>query len=191
MNHAFLYTIAVTALGAATVCGCASRPQTSPVAATVTPPTATTTRLPQDPMIDAYVGAMRADLSDGKIQIIGRVMSLSNDEAKVFWPIYQEYESELFELGDQRVELIRRFAATQRAGKLAQREAAELVEGYFKFEQQRLDLLKKYQGAIATALSPTRAAQFTQIEHRVGTIVELSIAAEMPLIQASPGVPSR
>jgi hypothetical protein len=142
-------------------------------------------------VIDAYVDAMRADLSDGKIQIIGSVMSLSNDEAKVFWPLYQEYESELFELGDQRVELIRRFAATQRAGKLEQREAAELVEGYFKFEQQRLDLLKKYQGAIATALSPTRAAQFTQIEHRVGTIVELSIAAEMPLIQASPGVPSR
>ena len=128
---------------------------------------------------------MRADLSDGKIRIINKVMNLSNDEAKVFWPIYQEYESELFDLGDQRVELIRRFAAAQNSGKLESRDATELADAYFKFEQQQIDLQKQYHGIIAKELSPVRAAQFAQIEHRVGTIVDLSIAAELPLIQAA------
>src|SRR3954470_1689856 len=130
MKTLFLNTIIMT-LGAAILCGCAS--ESHKTVATAPMPT---TRLPRDPKIDAYVGAMRADLSDGKIQIIGSVMKLSADEAEVFWPIYQEYESELFELGDQRVDLIRRFAAAQEAGKLEQAEATELADGYFKFEQQ-------------------------------------------------------
>src|SRR4051812_41810646 len=108
MKTRLLNTIIMT-LGAAILCGCAS--ESHKTAATA--PTPPTTRLPRDPVIDAYVGAMRADLSDGKIQIINSVMKLSNDEAKKFWPIYQDYESESFELGDQRVDLIRRFAAAQ------------------------------------------------------------------------------
>ena len=182
MKASYLNTIVMTVLGAAMFCGCASDSQKSSTAAAAP----TQTRLPRDPVIDAYVGAMRADLSDGKIQIIGSVMNLGNEEAKVFWPIYQDYESELFDLGDQRVDLIRRFAAAQRSGKLEQSEATELANGYFKFEEQRLELLKKYHGIIAKELSPVRAAQFTQIEHRVGTIIDLSSAAGLPLIQTQP-----
>ena len=50
--------------------------------------------------VNKYVEAMRQDLSRGKVEIINRVMQLSAAESKVFWPIYQEYESELFELGE-------------------------------------------------------------------------------------------
>ena len=35
----------------------------------------------------------------------------------------------------------------------------------------------------AKLLSPVRAAQFAQIEHRVGTVIDLVIAAHLPLIQ--------
>jgi hypothetical protein len=145
--------------------------------------------VPPDPVLDIYVNAMRADLSDGKVKLVERVMKLGGDEANVFWPAYVDYESELFELGDQRVEVIRRFAAAQRSGKLEPRDAAELADGYFKVERQRLDLLKKYHDLLAKDLSPVRAAQFTQIEHRVGTVVDLMIAAELPLIRSAAEAP--
>jgi hypothetical protein len=140
--------------------------------------------LPQSDLVDKYVHSLRADLSRGKVQIFNDVMKLSASESATFWPIYQDYESELFDLGDKRVELIRRFAADQRDGKLSSDEAASLASGYFDFESQRVALLKKYYDIIAKDLSPVRAAQFTQIEHRVGTVVDLMIAAEMPLIRA-------
>ena len=41
---------------------------------------------------------MRDDLSRGKVEIITDVMHLNANEAKVFWPIYQDYETELFAL---------------------------------------------------------------------------------------------
>src|SRR5215212_2127769 len=80
--------------------GSSKSAQTAIVAAAKMEP-APSARIPRDPVLDAYVGSMRADLSCGKVHIIGGVMNLGNDEAKVFWPIYQDYESELFELGDR------------------------------------------------------------------------------------------
>lgn len=140
-------------------------------------------RLSKSEPVYKYVEAMRADLSRGKVAIFTDVMQLSATESKVFWPIYQDYEAELFDLGDQRLELIRRFANAQGGNALRDKEAAELSDGYFRFESARLELVKKYNGIIAKQLSPLHAAQFTQIEHRMGTVIDLLIAAELPLVQ--------
>lgn len=138
---------------------------------------------PANAKADAYLAQMRGELSRGKVKLINDVMRLNADESAKFWPIYEEYESDLFELGDKRVELIKRFAASQSAGKLSDAEASTLADGYFDFESKRVELTKKYYDEIAKELSPVRAAQFTQIEHRVGTVVDLMIAADVPLIR--------
>jgi hypothetical protein len=166
-----------------TLGGCAKSSKAS--SATATP--ASSTELLRDPVLDAYIGAMRADLSAGKVGIINGVMGLSAEEAQVFWPLYREYESELFDMGDKRIDLIRRFAAAQTRGQLLDAAASELGDSYFALEQEQLDLRRKYHDIIAEELSPTRAAQFTQIEHRVATIVDLAIASEMPLIELHKG----
>ena len=146
-------------------------------------PNATESAAPAGGQANAYLAQMRGELSRGKVKLINDVMRLNADESAKFWPIYEEYESELFELGDKRVELIKRFATEQRAGKLSNAEASTLADGYFDFESKRVELTKKYYDEIARELSPVRAAQFTQIEHRVGTVVDLMIAADMPLIR--------
>src|SRR5436190_24040821 len=83
----------------------------------------------QTDAVNTYVRAMRTDLSRGKVKIINDVMKLTADESATFWPIYQDYESELFDLGDKRVELIRRFAVEQNSGKLSQEEATSIADG--------------------------------------------------------------
>jgi len=152
-------------------------------------PTATAaakTARQSDPIVNAYVAAMRDDLSHGKVGIINNVMQLDDQEARIFWPIYQEYEQELFDLGDARVEGIREFVGDEKSGKLNNPTASRLATAYFDYETKRLELVKKYYGIISEKLSPVRAAQFTQIEHRVGTVVDLLIASELPLITPAP-----
>lgn len=176
----------VAVLGVVFLTGCAS-PKTPETAAT-SPTLGIASRLPRDAEVEAYVASMRADLSRGKVGIIADVMQLNSEEATVFWPIYQEYESELFDLGDLRVNSIRQFAADQRAGVLDDAKASRLANAYFEFEVKRLELLKAYHNIVGERLSPVRAAQFTQIEHRVGTLIDLMIAAELPLVQSAADV---
>lgn len=134
----------------------------------------------------SYVDEARQDLSDGKVNAINQVMRLSRDESAKFWPIYHDYEDELFDLGDKRIEMTRVFLDAQSKGSLDNDKAAALTKDWFDTESQRLAILKKYHDQIASELSPVRAAQFAQLEHRFATMIDLMIASELPLVRAQP-----
>jgi hypothetical protein len=140
--------------------------------------------------VHRYIDSMRSELSSGKVRLITDVMQLNATESGKFWPIYQEYEQELFDLGDQRIEGMRAFVKAQQNGALDDKTAGNLADLYFAYEEGRLALLKKYYGLIAKELSPVRAAQFTQIEHRVGTATDLIIASQLPLIRHEAAAPT-
>ena len=150
--------------------------------------TASLTLTPQaraaDPVY-AYLDGVRGDLSDGKAKLINQVMRLSSEESAKFWPIYHDYEEELFDLGDQRVEMTRTFVGALNARTLDDAAAAKLTDQWFDFETKRLELLQNYQKRIASELSPLRAAQFTQIENRVGMVIDVVIASELPFVQVA------
>jgi hypothetical protein len=110
-------------------------------------------------------------------------MKLSDEEAEVFWPLYYEYELELFDIGDRRVELIERFISVHQAKVLEDLEAREMAAEWLKQGTDRLGLLKKYHELIANELSQLHAIQFLQIEHRVNTVIDLMIASELPLFR--------
>ena len=135
----------------------------------------------QEDPVQAYIDTVRIELAEGKVRLISETMRLSDEEAKVFWPLYQEYEIELFEIGDRRLELLERFVAAQQTKALEDLEAEKMVLDWFQQETDRLGLLKKYQRLIANELSALRAIQFLQIEHRVNTVIDIMIASELPL----------
>jgi hypothetical protein len=177
-----MWPLVLTVTSLATGCASSQDVQVTPDSATVAKSSSPAGGAARNGVLNAYLKSMRDDLSRGKVGIINDVMQLNAEEAKTFWPIYEEYESELFELGDQRVAAIRQFANDIRDHRLDDSEASKLAEQYFDYESKRLELLKKYHGEIAKSLSPVRAAQFAQIEHRVGTVVDLMIASEIPLL---------
>src|SRR3954451_1511784 len=121
----------------------------------------------------SYVDEVRSELSDGKAALINHVMRLSKDEEIIFWPIYNEYEDELFALGDQRIDLLGRFVKTQTDQSFDNAAAKSLTDDWFKIEADRLALVRKYHDRIAKELSPVHAAQFAQVEHRVETVIDL------------------
>src|SRR4029079_9780399 len=121
----------------------------------------------------SYVDDVRQDLSDGKVSIIHQVMRLSRDESMKFWPIYHDYEDELFGVGDKRVEMTRAFLKAQTSQSFDDAKAAALAKYWCETESQRLEILKKYHDKIAAELSPVRAVQFTQLEHRFDTVIDL------------------
>ena len=45
-----------------------------------------------------YLQLLRSDFNSAKVEIVNGIMKLSAEDAKKFWPIYREYENELFSL---------------------------------------------------------------------------------------------
>ena len=81
---------------------------------------------------------------------------------------------------------LKRFSQTYNAGKLDAATSAEIAGDVLKLEQESLALLKKYHAIVAKDLSPLQAGQFLQIERRMATVIDLLVAAELPLLRLEP-----
>jgi hypothetical protein len=145
-----------------------------------------TTAIPHAPPsvwdpLPRYIAAIMADLRNGKVATIAKIMNLGHTEARTFWPLYHEYEIELFALGDRRLKLLERFLSAHKDASPDEKHVAAMAREWFELEAERLELLKKYHCLLMDELSATRAAQFTQLEHRVGTVIDLTLASKLPL----------
>ena len=137
------------------------------------------------PAEEDLIELLRADLRATKVEIVSAAMRLREDEAKVFWPIYGDYEVELGRLSDRRMAMIQSYADEQE--KMTDERAAELAAEWFRLQEDRTKLRKKYYRKVEKALSSGIAARFIQVENQVSLLIDLQISEELPLIHTSGG----
>jgi hypothetical protein len=129
----------------------------------------------------AYVELLRSDLRSQRIAIITELMQFTEAEDTKFWPVYREYETELAKVNDERIALIKEYAANYE--KLTDEVADRLARGALDVEGRRNGLKARYYDRFKSALSPKAAARFLQIENQMLLILDLQIAASLPIIQ--------
>jgi hypothetical protein len=129
----------------------------------------------------AYVELLRKDLNKDKVSILTEMMDLSPEEAAKFWPLYNSYDQELTKLRDQRVAFIRMYA--ENIGSLTDEKVTQIVNGLLDMESNRIQLRKKYFQTVSKALSAKLAARFVQVESQIEKLVDLQIAASLPVVE--------
>jgi hypothetical protein len=131
--------------------------------------------------LTAYVELLRADVRAQKVAIITEVMQFTEQEDAAFWPIYREYDVELSSLNDDRVKLIESYAKAY--GTLSDASADDIASKALELEGRRTALKQKYYARLKGALSPRTAARFLQVENQLLLLIDLQIAAALPLAQ--------
>jgi hypothetical protein len=135
----------------------------------------------QDLNIRAYIELLRSDVKSEAKDIVAEVMQLEAKEAKIFWPIYREYEQELSKQGDRKIELIRKYV--DNFDSLSDATADQLVQSVFELEQARYNLKKTYYERFKKALSATTAARFLQINNQLLMLIDLQISSALPVVK--------
>ena len=135
----------------------------------------------EDKQVDRYVMMLRTDLKADKAAIIVNNMHFTEAEKDAFWPVYQTYQKELSKLGDERVALIKDYAA--HLGTIDDEKAKELTARSMALEEQRLQLVKKYIDEFGKVLPAKQVARFFQLEMQMQRMVDIQVAAELPLVQ--------
>ncbi len=131
--------------------------------------------------VDSYIELLKSDVKTNRKAIITEVMAFTEKESEAFWPIYNEFEYEASKLADNRISNIKDFAANYDS--LTDAKADELIKNSFNFLEDRLSLNKKYYDKFAKVLTPTVAAKYMQLEHQIQLVMDLSIAANLPLMK--------
>jgi hypothetical protein len=129
----------------------------------------------------AYVELLRSDLRSQKVAIITELMDFTEADDAKFWPVYREYETELTKINDDRIALINEYAANYQT--LTDETADRLARGVLDVEGRRHALRVRYYDRFKSVLSPKAAARFFQVENQILLIVDLQLAASLPIVQ--------
>jgi hypothetical protein len=115
------------------------------------------------------------------VGLITEVMQFTDAEDAKFWPVYREYETELAKINDDRITLIREYAVSY--DKMTDTIADRLAHGALDLESRRTALKAKYYDRFKSALSARTAARFLQVENQILLLLDLQIAASLPIVQ--------
>ena len=129
--------------------------------------------------LSAYVALMRSDLRAQKVAIITDLMRFTEEEDAKFWPIYREYETALAKINDDRIALVTEYSVSYDA--LTDASADRLAKAALDLQAKRHELTVSYYERFKKVLPPKTAARFLQVEHQILLLLDLQIAASLPL----------
>ena len=122
---------------------------------------------------------VRAD----KKLLVAENMQLTEAEAKAFWPIYDQYQDELFLLRARSAKLIKDFADAYE--KMSNDSGKKLLDEYIVIESLGLKLRKTYLPKFRKVLPDVKVVRYYQIENKIQAALFYEAAANIPLMKAA------
>jgi len=132
--------------------------------------------MPADNM-QFVVEKIRAD----KKLFIAQNMQLTDTEAKAFWPVYEQYQDELFLLRARLMKLINDY--TEAYGKMTDDTAKQLLDELLTIESLGLKLRQAYLPKFRDILPDVKVVRYFQIENKINAALVYELAAKIPLIK--------
>ena len=114
---------------------------------------------------------------------IAENMQLTESEAKKFWPIYDEFQNELFVLRMRSLTLIENYAENYES--MTNKIARKLLDEYMTIESLRQKVRKAYLPKFRKVLPEIKAARYYQIENKISALVNYEIAKQIPLLKTN------
>jgi hypothetical protein len=129
---------------------------------------------------DQDIQMLREDIRSQRKQITAVNMTLTADEATKFWPIYDQYIQETIKVNDDRWAMIKEYAANYNT--ITDQQAQEHMKRSVAIDQQFTALRAKYVSIFQKVVSTKKTAQWYQIDRRFDLLINLQLAALIPLV---------
>jgi hypothetical protein len=132
---------------------------------------------------DTDIKLLREDIRSERIRIVAANLPLNNTEATKFWPIYDQYLAEVSKIGDARVALTKEYV--QSYDTMTDAQANDLMKRSAAIDQQFSALLTKYVPIFENVISAKKTARWYQIDRRLDLLINIELAANIPMVDAS------
>jgi hypothetical protein len=128
-----------------------------------------------------YIAGLKSDVAGTFRQIVTDNMKLTADEAKIFWPLFDEYMAERNPIFDEKVNITEDYMMNYYS--LDTETAMDLIHRTIKLNQDLLDLRTKYLDKMSEQLPVQVVGKFFQIDNRVSTLADLVRMSSTPLVR--------
>ncbi len=128
-----------------------------------------------------YIDVLKSDVKMQRRALITEAMGLNEEQSDKFWEIYKEYEVETDKLFERELELFKEYAEAYKV--MTDEMADVLMNKAMDINQAELDIHKKYYEVFKKELSAQTGAKFRMIDNRINLMINLQIAAAVPVME--------
>ena len=158
----------------------AQQPGVTPDKAQQTVPAPSNKNVTSEQVNDTNIQLMRQDIRAERKKIVAANLPLTEAEATRFWPVYDRYIGETIKINDLRYALIKEYA--QNYATITDVQAGSYIKRWLALDGDNTQLRLKYIPEFEKVLSPKKTAMFFQIDRRLGMVIELQLASQVPLV---------
>jgi hypothetical protein len=139
------------------------------------------TATPRD--TDAAIEQLRKDTRADVTSIITGTMEFSTDEAAKFWPLYKTYEKQRTSIGDEKVALIKDYAAAYSSGSVSDEKAKDLLTRAVAIDDKATAAKRGFLQELQKALPGKTVAKYYMVQNRIELLANLALAEQIPIIK--------
>ena len=146
------------------------------------PSFAQTKGAPKGAADQADMQILRDKVKADKKLVVSQNMSLTDAEAKGFWPVYDAYQKDLHALNDKMMTTIKAYADAYNKGPVADDVAKKLLNDAIALEDEEVKLKRSYIPRLDKVLPGAKVARYMQVENKIRAMVKIELAAAIPLV---------
>jgi rubrerythrin len=114
-------------------------------------------------------------------KLIEQNLDLTKEQAKIFWPIYDEYDAALLEITNERLKNISDYMVNYKG--LDNTKAEKLLRTALELDQRKLNVQNEYYDKLIAVLPATIVGKFFQLDQYIELLIQLQRSENIPLIQ--------
>jgi hypothetical protein len=130
---------------------------------------------------DQDLNLLRKDLRSKRKQLIAANLKLTDTEAAKFWPVYDQYVTELIAINDKKFGIIQDYADNW--GRMTNEQSLLFSRQWLDLDIQTAQLRQKYVPIVSKVLDGKKTATFFQLDRRIAMMIELQVSSQIPLVQ--------
>ena len=133
-------------------------------------------------LTDQQLALLRKDIRSIKKQLIATNLTLTENEATKFWPLYEQYSVDYGEINQTRAAIIKEYSDGY--GALTDDQADSLIRRWLDTDISAAQLRQKYVPIMRKVLSGKKAATFFQLDRRISMMIDVQLTSQLPLVQS-------
>jgi hypothetical protein len=137
----------------------------------------------QDQSAEMNMQILRDKVKADKKAVVAANMQLSDADARVFWPVYEQYQKDLTAINDRLARAILAYADAYNAGPVSDATAKKLLEESIAIDESEVNLRREYAAKLTRVIPPAKAARYLQIESKIRAAIRYELAANIPLVE--------
>jgi len=126
--------------------------------------------------LDILVDTIRAN----RKALVAANLTLTDEEAARFWPLYDRYQDDLKPVQDRAVKVIEDYIAS--FNNISDDKAMKLADDWLSAEGDRVKVRRTYLDQFAKVIPGRKVVRFYQIENKMDAVLRYDLAGQIPVV---------